>query len=77
MIDIVEKHAICHKYYRLQSFFKYSQYVQYVHGDLFLHLGIDTSTDRMIGIPSVLESIPKCLHKLSICNIDLKPIMSP
>ena len=24
------------------------------------HLGIDSSTDRMIGIRSVLKSIPKC-----------------
>ena len=30
-----------------------------MHGDLSKHLGIDSSTDRMIGIRSVLESIPK------------------
>ena len=32
--------------------------IQYVHGDLCKHLGINSSTSR-----SVLESIPKCLHK--------------
>ena len=48
---------------RLQSFLR----IQYVHGDLCKHLGIDSSTDRMIVIRSVLESIPKCLHK-SLCT---------
>ena len=37
--------------YRIRSFLS----IQYVHGDLCKHLGIDSS--------SVLESIPKCLHK--------------
>ena len=47
---------------------------QYVHGDLCKHLGIDSSTDlddrysnlflnAYINRRSVLESIPKCLHK--------------
>ena len=31
-----------------------------MHGDLCKHLGIDSSTDRMIGIRSVLEYISKC-----------------
>ena len=47
----MEKHAICLKDYRLQSFLS----IQYVHDDLRKHLGIDSR--------SVLESIPKCLHK--------------
>ena len=51
----MEKHAICHKDYRLQPFLC----IQYVHGDLCKHLGIDSSTDRKIGIRSLLESIPK------------------
>ena len=38
----IEKHAICLKDYRLQSFFS----IQYVHGDLCKHLGIDSSTDH-------------------------------
>ena len=42
MVDIVEKHAICLKAYRLQSFLS----IQYVHGDLCKHLGIDSSTDN-------------------------------
>ena len=37
----IEKHAICLKDYRLQSFLS----IQYVHGDLCKHLGIDSSTD--------------------------------
>ena len=44
---------------RLQSFLS----IQHAHGDLCKHLGIDSSTNRMIGIPSVPESIPKWLHK--------------
>ena len=51
----IEKHAICHKDYRLQSFLR----TQYVHSYLCKHLGIDSSTDRMIGIRSVLKSISK------------------
>ena len=31
----IEKHAICHRDYRLQSFLS----IQYVHGDLCKHLG--------------------------------------
>ena len=38
---IIEKHAICQRDYRLQSFLS----IQYVHGDLCKHLGIDSSTD--------------------------------
>ena len=38
----IEKHAICLKDYRLQSFLN----IQYVHGDLCKHLGIDASTDH-------------------------------
>ena len=41
-VDLVEKHAICLKEYRLQSFLS----IQYVHGDLCKHLGIDSSTDH-------------------------------
>ena len=47
----MEKLAICLKDYRLQSCLS----IQYVHGDLCKHLGIESNT--------VLESIPKCLHK--------------
>ena len=47
----IEKHAICHKDYRLQSCLR----IQYVHGDICKHLGIDSSTDRMIGNQPVLE----------------------
>ena len=39
---IEKKHAICLKDYRLQSFIS----IQYVHGDLCKHLGIDSSTDH-------------------------------
>ena len=38
----MEKHAICLKDYRLQSFLS----IQYVHGDLCKHLGIDSSTNH-------------------------------
>ena len=38
----IEIHAICLKDYRLQSFLS----IQYVHGDLCKHLGIDSSTDH-------------------------------
>ena len=38
----VEKRAICLKDYRIKSFLS----IQYVHGDLCKHLGIDSSTDR-------------------------------
>ena len=37
----IEKHAICLKDYRIRSFLS----IQYVHGDLCKHLGIDSSTD--------------------------------
>ena len=37
-----EKHAVCLKDYRLQSFLS----IQYVYGDLCKHLGIDSSTDH-------------------------------
>ena len=39
----MEKHAICLKDYRLQLFLS----IQYVHGDLCKHLGIDSSTDHL------------------------------
>ena len=39
---VLEKHDICLKDYRLQSCLS----IQYVHGDLCKHLGIDSSTDR-------------------------------
>ena len=39
----IEKHAICLKDYRLQSFLS----IQYVHGDLCKHLEIDSSTDHL------------------------------
>ena len=58
----IEKHAICLIDYRLQSFLS----IQYVHGDICKHLEIDSSTDhpdRWYSSRSVLESIPKCLHK--------------
>ena len=38
----IEKHAICLKDYILQSYLS----IQYVHGDLFKHLGIESSTDH-------------------------------
>ena len=38
----IEKHAICLKDYRIRSFLS----IQYVHGDLCKHLGIDSSTDH-------------------------------
>ena len=37
-----KKYAICLKDYRIRSFLR----VQYVHGDLCKHLGIDSSTDH-------------------------------
>ena len=37
----IEKHAICLKDYRIRSFLS----IQYVHGDLCKHLGLDSSTD--------------------------------
>ena len=40
---IYRKHAIYLKDYRLQSFLS----IQYVHGDLCKHLGIDSSTDHL------------------------------
>ena len=39
---VQKKHAICLKDYRLQSCLS----IQYVHGDLCKHLGIDSSTDH-------------------------------
>ena len=47
MVDIgvntmQKKHAICLKDYRIGSFLS----IQYVHGDLCKHLGIDSSTDH-------------------------------
>ena len=54
---VYKKHAICLKDYRIRSFLS----IQYVHGDLCKHLEIDSSTDHPDR--SVLESIPKCLHK--------------
>ena len=56
----IEKHAICLKDYRLQSFLR----IQYVHCDLCKHLGIDSSTDH--------ESIPNCLHKSPCACLILK-----
>ena len=38
----IEKHAICLKDYRLQSCLS----IQYMHGDLCKHLGIDSCTDH-------------------------------
>ena len=38
--NYIEKHAICHKGYKFQSLLS----IQYVHGDLCKHLGIDSST---------------------------------
>ena len=38
----IEKHAICQRDYRLQSFLN----IQYVHGHLCRHLGIYSTTDR-------------------------------
>ena len=38
----IEKYAICQRDYSLQSFLS----IQYVHGDLCKHLGIDSSTDH-------------------------------
>ena len=38
----MEKHATCLKDYRIRSLLS----IQYVHGDLIKHLGIDSSTDH-------------------------------
>ena len=38
----IEKHVICLKDYILRSYLS----IQYVHGDLCKHLGIDSSTDH-------------------------------
>ena len=38
----MEKYAICQRDYKLQSFLS----IQYVHGELCKHLGIDSSTDH-------------------------------
>ena len=40
-----KKDAICLKDYRIRSFLS----IQYVHGDLCKHLGIDSSTDHPAG----------------------------
>ena len=50
MVDIgvntnIEKHAICQRDYRLQSFLS----IQYVHGDLCKHSGLDSSTDLFLN----------------------------
>ena len=37
----IEKHAICLKDYRIRSFLS----IRHAHGDLYKHLGIDSSTD--------------------------------
>ena len=42
MLLLYRKNAICLKDYRLQSFLS----IQYVHGDLCKHLGIDSGTDH-------------------------------
>ena len=44
VVDIGDntKHAICIKDYRIRQFLS----IQYVHGDLCKHLGIDSSTDH-------------------------------
>ena len=41
-----------------------------MHGDLCKNLGIDSSTDQMIGIRSVLESIPKCLRNAKLYTVE-------
>ena len=41
VLILYRNHAVCLKDYRLQSFLS----IQYVHGDLCKHLGIDSSTD--------------------------------
>ena len=45
----IEKHAICLKDYRIRSFLS----IQYVHGDLCKHLGIDSSTDHPDGYSNI------------------------
>ena len=42
MLILYRKHAICLKDFRIISFLS----IQYVHGDLRKHLGIDSSTDH-------------------------------
>ena len=42
MLILYKKHAICLKDYRIRSFLS----IQYVHGDLCKHLGMDSSTDH-------------------------------
>ena len=58
---------MCLKDYRIKSFLS----IQYVHGDLCKHLEIDSSSR------SVLESIPKYLHKSPCACQILKMIYSP
>ena len=41
VLILYRKHVICLKDYRIRSFLS----IQYVHGDLCKHLGIDSSTD--------------------------------
>ena len=46
MVDIgvksyIEKHAMCLKVYRIRPFLS----IRHAHGDLCMHLGIDSSTD--------------------------------
>ena len=47
----IEKHAICVKDYRIRSFLS----IQYVHGDLCKHLGIDSSTDHPENLGDMSE----------------------
>ena len=42
MVEVVYKHAICLKDYKIRSFLS----IWHAHGDLCKHLGIDSSTDH-------------------------------
>ena len=57
---LIEKHAICLTDYRLQSFLS----IQYVHGDLCKHLGIDLSTDHPDRYSNIFLNayISRCVH---------------
>ena len=53
-----EKHAICLKDYRIKSFLS----IQYVHGDLCKHLGIDSSTGNTRKYHQIDVYIYQCDH---------------
>ena len=54
----IEKNAICPKDYRIRSFLS----IQYVHGDLCKHLGIDSSTNHPDRYSNLLLNAYKNRH---------------